>query len=815
MQMVGNEEWEQLQSLFHLVADAPADEMETVLAQASPSEKLREQVRSIVLAERSASIGPDRLPESDSVPAERRFRGYKVLRLLGSGGSSSVYLVERLAGSSTQQAALKVFTGLSTDLVFTRSFAREEFVLASLDHPSIPWLLDAGVSDAGEPFLVMEYAQGEQIDAFCDKHRLGNEERLRLMLRICEAVAYAHRNLVLHLDLKPSNILASVEEPRVKLLDFGTSRLLDTARTMTIAHMATPAYASPEQLRGETLTTGADVYALGAILFELLSGRRANPNRSAAIMIERSFLELPPDRLEDAVTELAAAARGTTESQLRRKLQGDLSTIVSKCMQPAAKDRYASVDALRDDLRRHLESRPIHARPQSTLYRLGKFVGRNRRQAWVAAIAAVCVIASLAYAVQHQRQEMVAAHRAIEMQQFMTRLFELAHSGATGKPAATVADMLQIGAQTLPSFITDPGDLRAARLSIGESMAADDDHGDSLPLLKNLIHEARDARDWNTLIEAEVVAGKQLVEMNQIPQGNPLLADALALTKAHPVSPRLYTRTVAWYVYGRDEMDLATPADFEMLKAAIRGSESDHEADGETATALNILGLGLQAKGKLDEAQAAYEHALAIYQRLPYSNCDQGDTAKYLAHLKKQRLDDAGALADFQRSYELTRSCAGEGALRTLSARAWVGNMLMQTHRYAETIALLEPALPLYYAAVGHDSPSLRLPLDALARSYTALGRYHDAEMAGREQLRVLAGKVPAKSSPISVANFDLGDALAHENRYPEAAAALQAAIDSYPMATPPTPLNLTYMKRMQDTLADAKAHVSTPDKRH
>ena len=815
MPKVGNEEWEQLQSLFHLVADAPADEMETVLAQASPSEKLREQVRSIVLAERSASTGHDRPPESDSAPAERRFRGYKVLRLLGSGGSSSVYLVERLAGASTQQAALKVFTGLPTDLVFTRSFAREEFVLASLDHPSIPWLLDAGISDAGEPFLVMEYAQGEQFDTFCDKRRLGIEERLRLMIRACEAVSYAHRNLVLHLDLKPSNILASPEEPRVKLLDFGTSRLLDSARTMTIAHMATPAYASPEQLRGETLTTGADVYALGAILFELLSGRKANLNRSSAIMIERSFLELPPDRLEEAVTEPAAAARGITESQLRRKLEGDLSTIVSKCMQPAAKDRYATVDALSDDLRRYLEGRTIHARPQSTLYRLGKFVRRNQKLAWVAGIATACVIASVGYAIQHQRKEMIAAHRAIEMQQFMTRLFELAHSGATGKPAATVADMLQIGAQTLPSFITDPADLRAARLSIGESMASDDDHGDSLPLLTGVIHDARDARDWPTLIEAEVTAGKELVEMNQIPQGSPLLADALALTKAHPVSVGLYTRAVAWYVYGRDEMDLGTPADFEMLKAAIRASQSDRDADGETATALNILGIGLQAKGKLDEAQTAYEHALAIYKSVPYSNCDQGDTIKYLAHLKKQRLDDTGALADFQRSYDLERSCAGEGALRTLSARSWMGNMLMQTHRYAETIALLEPALPLYYAAAGHDSPSLRLPLDALSRSYTAVGRYHDAELAGREQLRVLAGKVAAKSSPISVANYDLGDALAHEGRYPEAVPVLQAAIDSYPMATPPTPLNLAYMKRMQDTLADARAHGTSAVKRH
>ena len=231
----------------------------------------------------------------------------------------------------------------------------------------------------------MEYVDGVHLDVYCDERNLGIPERLQLFLRVCDAVAYAHRNLVVHLDLKPSNILVTADGT-VKLLDFGTSKLIQPDSLLTTTVMATPAYASPEQLRNEPVTTACDVYALGAILFELLAGRRPGDKASVAAMIERAMKEQEPERLSKAVTSEAAAHRGLSENRLRLLLSGDLATIVAKCLSPRPKDRYPSVDSLTADIQRFIGDRPILARPQTTFYKVGKFVRRNRGSVAVAAL---------------------------------------------------------------------------------------------------------------------------------------------------------------------------------------------------------------------------------------------------------------------------------------------------------------------------------------------------------------------------------------------------------------------------------------------
>src|SRR5690606_19179777 len=277
------------------------------------------------------------------LPAGTLVGPYRVVGEAGRGGMGVVYRARRADGAFEKTVALKlVKRGMDTDEVLAR-FRRERQVLAGLDHPGIARLLDGGAAEDGRPYLAMEYVEGEPITAYADRRRLGVEARLALLERACEAVQHAHRRLVVHRDLKPSNVLVTEDEggaPRVKLLDFGVAKLLapDAAEAMTRTGggALTPAYAAPEQRRGEAVTTAADVYALGVVLYELLTGAR--PDETAR----------PPSA---AVTPEAAAARGATAERLRRRLRGDLDTIVLKALREEPEARYPSVESLLEDLR--------------------------------------------------------------------------------------------------------------------------------------------------------------------------------------------------------------------------------------------------------------------------------------------------------------------------------------------------------------------------------------------------------------------------------------------------------------------------------
>jgi serine/threonine-protein kinase len=318
--------------------------------------------------------GGDDLPEGTEVGR------YRIVRRVGRGGMATVYEAERADGAYEQQVALKVLRrGLDTeDLV--RRFLTERQILSSLSHPNIARLLDGGSTAAGRPFLVMELVPGEPITSWADRHRLDVDARLRLFLSVAEAVHAAHRQLVVHRDIKPSNILVDADG-RVKLLDFGIAKLLDTESEHTDAGATrplTPDYASPEQLGGGRITTATDVYQLGLLLRELLTGVRPlatetqpgeppiRPSRAAALPAQSG--RSPSER---------AALREATPARLARRLRGDLDVIVGKALRPEPGERYASADVLGSDVRRHLEGRPISAYPESPLYRARKFITRH------------------------------------------------------------------------------------------------------------------------------------------------------------------------------------------------------------------------------------------------------------------------------------------------------------------------------------------------------------------------------------------------------------------------------------------------------
>jgi eukaryotic-like serine/threonine-protein kinase len=331
-------------------------------------------------------------------------RGWRVIRELARGGMGVVYLAERADGAYRQQVALKLLhlsPLLGEEPILRLKLERQ--ILARLDHPNIARLLDGGSSASGMPYLVMEYVEGERIDHWCNVRQLDVEARLRLFLKVCEAVAYAHRNLIVHRDLKPDNVLVTAAgEP--KLLDFGIARHLsaDAGLTGDGARLMTPRYASPEQIRGEAVTTLSDVYALGVLLYELLTG--ASPYGAAVSAPQR----LPVAICEtDAVPPSRTLASGGTRSgetpthleyaRSARSLRGDLDAIVLRCLRKTPEQRYASVEALAEDIHAHLDGRPVSARQGDRLYRAGRFARRH----WVAlATAAGVLVLSLAFVMQ-------------------------------------------------------------------------------------------------------------------------------------------------------------------------------------------------------------------------------------------------------------------------------------------------------------------------------------------------------------------------------------------------------------------------------
>jgi serine/threonine-protein kinase len=457
-------------------------------------------------------------PPSPGALAGQTIGAYTLISLIGQGGMGSVWLARRSDGRFEAEAAVKLLNVGSIGRAGGERFEREGRILARLTHPHVARLLDAGVSPAGQPYLVLEHVEGEHIDRHCRERGLGVEARLRLFLDVLAAVGHAHANLIVHRDIKPSNVLVR-NDGQVKLLDFGIAKLLEgeavsgqaTALTRDGGRAMTPEYAAPEQLTDGPITTATDVYALGVLLYVLLCGR--HPAGTA--------VRSPAELLQAIVDAEAPRPSSVTEdAKLARVLRGDVDTIVAKALKKDPRERYASVTALAEDLRRYLEHEPITARPDTLAYRAGKFVRRHRAPVVLAGLALVALVGGLAGTVTQARR--AARHAALAEAQ-RTRADEQARAAGEQRDFALRQLSRAEAINDLNSFLLSDAAPSGKPFTVGELLAR----------AEAIVDRQQDDADENK-VEMLISLGRQYQSQDQDDKSRPLLARAYELALKLP-----------------------------------------------------------------------------------------------------------------------------------------------------------------------------------------------------------------------------------------------------------------------------------------
>jgi serine/threonine-protein kinase len=750
-------------------------------------------------------------------PAGQVVGSYKLVSHIGEGGSGSVWLAERCDGRFQGRAAVKLLNIALMGRTGEERFTREGTILARLRHPRIAHLIDAGVSSAGQPYLVLEHVDGQAIDGYCEGHSLGVEARIRLFLDVLEAVAHAHANLIVHRDIKPANVLVS-SDGQVKLLDFGIAKLVEgdvpggppTADSGAIGRdggtALTPQYAAPEQVSGDPVTTATDVYALGVLLYVLLTGRHpAGREIDSQVSLLRAIVETEPARLSDAVaapSEPAGARarharqRGTTPGRLRRILQGDLDSIVSKALKKNAADRYASVDAFAADLRRFLRHAPISARAATPGYLIGRFV--KRHTAGVAISAAVVLFVGglslfhtrrLAAERDYAERERAKAVKASELLMgLLTSADPYAVRTTSGEP--TVRALLDAGAAEVQKDLTGEPGLQAEMLTVmGRTYRRLGRIDRAQELLEQALASGQAAFGPEHVKVAQTLdyLGVVLADKGEYAAAGRTLERALAIRRALLGEHGDVAVTLA--ELGRIYQDQglnrrAEPLHREALAIRRKVLGTEHR---ETAVSLSDLASVLRLNGDLDGAETLLRQSLEL--NIKTRGADHPNTAvtlQDLAMIAMSRGDLPAAESGFRQALGIQRKAFGDRHPVVAATLNGLARALREQQRYDEAAAALQEAADIVRAAFGPDHQLLGIYSINLAAVQMALGRPALAEPLLRDGLRIRSrapGLVPVRRRTIREDDWSLGGAqsllgasLLARRQYAEAEAALLEA---------------------------------------
>ena len=813
------DDWQKLKKVFNAAIDLPENERESFLEKQEAN--LREKVRKLLEANENANdfivepafveVGFSEADETDFYVG-KQIDDYKILREIGHGGMGTVYLAAKTDETFDKKVAIKLIKrGMDTSAVLKR-FVMERKILASLENPNIASLIDGGSTADGLPYLVMEYIEGEPITKFCDAHNFSVEERLELFRKVCSAISYAHQNLVVHRDMKPSNILVT-EDGTPKLLDFGIAKLLhpdwslDTAEaTATMFRIMTPEYASPEQIRGLPITTASDVYSLGVVLYELLTGERPYkiesrlPEEVAQIVlteepVKPSAISDSKFQIQNSKSEAATlkheerkTADGKTnrKSQIanRKSLRGDLDNIVLKSLRKEPERRYQSVQEFSEDIRRHLVGLPVTATADTAFYRFNKFVKRHRTGVIACSLIVLTLLIATAItawqSVVARREQAKAEQRFREVRQLANTVLFDYHDGIAKLPGSTalrekmVKDALAYLDKLAAENIDDASlqsELATAYFKVGEVQGAPGksslgDYGGGLESFKKslAIREKLFEKDpTNEQIKLDLTRSYQMVgHLSQVTDDVPAALEnygkAYALLDSMPTAKRdlanLHTRFgSALAISGK------LPEGIEhfrksvaMLKELIAQNADDRDLKRDLGKNSVLLGDALEEANELDEALEIQRAAYTVLQPLVSEN----DT-------------------DSQRA--------------SLSAFGRIGDVLFKLKKFREALEIQQKSLAADEKTLSLDPQNARARRDVqvdyykLGRIYSELGQMPDA-IANQRKCVEICEKAVTANPESSESRTDLGVAYYFFAEMFENSGNLREALNYYRKAT-------------------------------
>src|SRR5213080_1857029 len=673
---VTSERWKRVDAVFEQALELPQDQRAAFLQENCNSDaEVRREVESLLSSHERAGnfidqpslfFGDDTLRDNGStLQAGELIGSYRIVRELGRGGMGAVYLAERADAQYKKRVAIKLIKrGMDTDAVL-RHFRNERQILAGFDHPNIARLFDGGTTDNGLPYFVMEYVEGLPINEYCAAHKISLVERLKLFREVCSAVSYAHRHTVIHRDIKMSNIFVT-SEGTPKLLDFGIAKILqpgiesEALMTMTGVRPMTPEYASPEQVRGEPVTTASDVYSLGVVLYELLTGRSPYhfTSRSPSDVV-REITNTEPPRPSTVVSN-----NNQQSAIINHKfLRGDLDNILLMALRKEPQRRYQSVEQFADDIRRYLEARPVLARKDTLMYRAGKFIRRNKVTTVAAVLVFVSLVAGLiatAWQGHRARLEKARAERRFnDVRQLAHSVLFDYHDAIKNLPGATrvrerlVKDALNYLDSLAGEATGDPalqrelaaayervGDVRgeAFGASLGDRAGATDSYRKALTIREALVAAApRDVQNRRDLAVISRKIGNQFLDTADPAPGLGYLRKSLSLYS-----------------------ELATE---QPMRA---------ELQQDLAEAYTALGNGLEANGDESAVLEQYGKALPIYQELFQGNPKERVLRRSLSVVYEKmgnalflRSDTKGALENNAKALALRESLLAEDPTNT------------------------------------------------------------------------------------------------------------------------------------------------------
>ncbi len=797
----------------------PSDRASRLADSCGPDVELRRSVESLLASDESTAdplmnaVGE--AAESLLVEHQDRLVGtrvghYRIVSILGHGGMSTVYRGERDDSQYRQTVAIKVLHHASVHPRLRNRLHSERHILATLTHPSIARLIDSGDLDDGTPYLVMEHVDGETIDTFCDGRTLFIRERLELFIQVCTAVQFAHRNLVVHRDIKAANILVT-GEGMPKLLDFGIAKLLapeSLSHTVPVTRLQerilTPENAAPEQVLGRSITTATDIYALGVLLYQLLTGR--SPYRLLSysqLQLERAICMDDPMRPSQIVAAKLAGEtdadrsrisdrRGLSPPRLRARLNGDLDAIIAMAMRKEPDRRYPSVEALADDINRHLLGQPVKARQGDWRYNSAKFLRRHLLPVMVvsAAFLGLAVVAGVTLWQNHRielAREATAQERdrAQQVSAFLVDVFSEADPFKAQGHEATARELLDRGAAKIVDNTSLQPEVRAQLLeSIGLAYRRKGDSDRAIPLFEQAVAIRRAERPMDDHRTAAALANlaRALTDGGNLVSAEAYLQQALDLSKSGDSSPSVETADIL-VQYAQFELNAKgdQPRATKLFTEAL-GVYRNALGNSHLSVAVTLSGLASAAIWANDYASAeTYERqAIEIYQATVSRNYpDHAVALATLGFVLTQRGEYREAEELLTEAYQIERIVFGENSDVLAQIDSHFSLLYDRQGDEVRAVKAIRDAIAIETRAHGAGHFLTGYYLDALADLYWKAGDYPRAEDTARQSLAILATSLPNQHLYVASSRQTLGEILVSRGAFAAAETELRAAVDT------------------------------------